>query len=129
MFKIRKDRTNQRIGKLVALRFSKVDKYGRALWLYQCDCGNQKEINPGDLLRNGKLKIKSCGCVKTFLPENEAILRRKFSSYKDKCKIKKIKFEINYEQFSNIVKKECFYCKLEANPFNGIDRVDNNLRI
>lgn len=55
------DMTNQRFGKLLVLERAENDKFGKAQWLCQCDCGNQKIIN-GASLRKG-LTI-SCGCNK-----------------------------------------------------------------
>lgn len=55
----RNDYTNQRFGKLVALKKTKTDKFGHQFWLFQCDCGNQKEINIDSVKRG--LTV-SCGC-------------------------------------------------------------------
>jgi hypothetical protein len=54
------DITNQRFGRLVAIRRAGSNSRGRALWLCQCDCGNKK-IAPSQDLRNGK--IQSCKCL------------------------------------------------------------------
>lgn len=53
------DMTNQRFGKLVVLYRVENDRFGKAQWLCQCDCGKQKVIN-GASLRRG-LTV-SCGC-------------------------------------------------------------------
>lgn len=56
-----KDITNQRFGKLVALRKSNlVFPDGELRWECICDCGNTK-ILPGTRLRRGN--VKSCGCI------------------------------------------------------------------
>ena len=55
------DLTNQRFGKLVALKYIGCDKFGKAQWLCQCDCGNQTIVT-SNLLKQGK--TKSCGCNK-----------------------------------------------------------------
>lgn len=61
-----KDETGNRYGKLQVLRYTGRDvrtKYGGAMWLCQCDCGNKK-IMRGGTLRRGKGR-QSCGnCVK-----------------------------------------------------------------
>lgn len=36
-------------------------KYGQAMWLCQCECGNKHEYTGGSLRRG---KVKSCGCVR-----------------------------------------------------------------
>ena len=53
------DMTGQRFGKLTVLNRVENDKFGKAQWLCQCDCGRKKIIN-GSSLRKG-LTV-SCGC-------------------------------------------------------------------
>lgn len=52
------DITGQRFGKLIALKKAP-SRNGNTYWLCQCDCGNQKEIQTGNLTRGA---TKSCGC-------------------------------------------------------------------
>ena len=54
------DLTGLRFGKLVVLERSANGKYGDAMWLCQCDCGNKKVVRAGDL-RNGN--VTSCRCL------------------------------------------------------------------
>ena len=66
------DMTGQRWGKLVVLERAENDPYGKAQWLCQCDCGNQKII-AGASLRKGV--TISCGChrlakIKQFNEQN-----------------------------------------------------------
>lgn len=51
------DITNQRFGKLVALYPTRLN--GRFAWHCRCDCGNEKDIESGNLRNN---KVFSCGC-------------------------------------------------------------------
>lgn len=53
--------TGQTFGKLTVLNRAENDKYGKAQWLCQCQCGNKKIIN-GASLRKGL--TQSCGCQK-----------------------------------------------------------------
>lgn len=53
------DITGQTFGKLTVIKRVKNNKENRAMWLCQCECGNQKVIL-GKTLRNGK--SQSCGC-------------------------------------------------------------------
>ena len=53
------DITNQRFGRLVAVRRSGSDNRGQARWLCQCKCGNKTIIRSSDL-RKGS--TQSCGC-------------------------------------------------------------------
>lgn len=54
-----KDMTGKKEGRLQVLKRAENDKYGNAMWLCLCDCGN-KAIVKGQHLRSGK--TKSCGC-------------------------------------------------------------------
>lgn len=55
------DMTGQIYGKLTVLERAENDKFGKAQWLCQCECGNKKIIN-GASLRKGL--TTSCGCYK-----------------------------------------------------------------
>ena len=64
------DITNQRFGKLVALKRSSKTKCGKWKWLCKCDCGNYKEIDIHNLLRKDKnhTSTKTCGkCKKSMV--------------------------------------------------------------
>lgn len=53
------DLTGQRFGRLTALK--RVENRGKKTqWLFQCDCGNQKVLDPSQV-KNGM--IRSCGCL------------------------------------------------------------------
>ena len=53
------DLTGKRFNRLVAIK--RVDNKGKKTqWLFQCDCGNQKVLDPCNV-KNGT--IKSCGCL------------------------------------------------------------------
>ena len=56
----KKDLTNQRFGRLVALEKGKKDKASHQYWICKCDCGNIVEVN-SDNLRRGL--TQSCGCL------------------------------------------------------------------
>ena len=55
------DLTGQRFGKLTVIKRLTNDKYKKAVWLCQCDCGNLKQATSNNLRRG---LIKSCGCIK-----------------------------------------------------------------
>lgn len=57
---MRKDITNQRFGRLVAVRPSGNKKHNCIAWTCQCDCGNQAEV-ASNTLRSGY--TRSCGCL------------------------------------------------------------------
>ncbi|MBU2704099.1 hypothetical protein Ga0466249_005252 [Sporomusaceae bacterium BoRhaA] len=54
------DITGQKFGRLTAIERAGVDRYGKILWLFSCNCGNQC-IALGNSVRLGYKK--SCGCI------------------------------------------------------------------
>lgn len=56
-----KDLTGKRFGRWTVLLYFRRDKYDRAMWLCQCDCGNTKEVPLQPLIKN---QSTSCGCFK-----------------------------------------------------------------
>jgi hypothetical protein len=52
------DRTGQRFGRLVVLGVEGRDRWGKLLWLCQCDCGRTISARASNL----KAKTSSCGC-------------------------------------------------------------------
>lgn len=56
------DITGQRFGRLVAVKFIKYDHKHRDVWLFKCDCGNEKEM-PASYVKWGR--VRSCGCLAT----------------------------------------------------------------
>lgn len=60
--RMRKDLTNQRFGKLVALEPTKERKHGSIVWKCKCDCGNICYTYT-EMLMNGH--TQSCGCTRS----------------------------------------------------------------
>lgn len=54
------DLTNQTFGRLKAISYSHTTKDGRAMWICNCLCGNQKITSTKDLRRG---TVQSCGCL------------------------------------------------------------------
>lgn len=62
------DISNQRFGKLLAIKRASKTKSGKWKWLCKCDCGNYKEIDIHSLLRKDKKSTTTCGeCPKTMV--------------------------------------------------------------
>jgi hypothetical protein len=86
----RKDLTNQRFGRLIAVSYVKNDKHNHAIWLCLCDCGNTANILGTNLIRG--LSI-SCGCfrkefvsvTKTTHGMTETKLYKKWEGMKRRC--------------------------------------------
>ena len=107
-----------------------------------CDCGKCVIIN-GQKLKSGH--TRSCGCIRRGLPRptlrrdyGEANLNRLFSSYKLNAKKKELVFSLTKEEFTNLTKSRCYYCRCEPSQifkyrgsfgdyiYNGVDRLDND---
>ncbi len=61
--RFRKDIKGKKFGKLTAIKPIKSNKYQQMVWLFKCDCGNEKEIPLSWVTRKDK-GIKSCGCLR-----------------------------------------------------------------
>lgn len=135
-----KDLTGQRFGKLLVVsRDSANDKWGNAVWICQCDCGNVVLKVAGNLQTGHS---KSCGCLTKF-PPGLGAKRRVLSTYRQSAKARNIPFLLTDEEFLTLTQQNCFYCGapptrsvLAAHPtfngtfiYNGIDRIDNSRRI
>lgn len=55
------DLTGQKFNMLTAVKLVGKNKSGAYIWLFRCDCGNEKEIR-SDVVKRGS--VKSCGCFK-----------------------------------------------------------------
>ncbi len=100
--KIKKDISGQRYGRLVAIKqvgWVTDEKTGnrKALWLWQCDCGNQKEI-PATQVKHGG--TRSCGCL---LREHVSDLRKEDISGRRFGRLTAIRPTINRDKKGNIL--------------------------
>ena len=133
-----KDITGQKFNFLTAIKYVGRDKGTNSLWLFKCDCGNEKVIMLQNVTRNN---VKSCGCyqlryhksIKFHGDPLQRIINKIFSHYKKRSNYKNIAFDLNIEQFAALIKQGCTYCgEVGVNgqsnlKYNGIDRVDNFL--
>ena len=55
-----KDISNQKFGKLIAIKKIRTNQYGYAIWECQCECGNKCEVTTRELLSGDTM---SCGCL------------------------------------------------------------------
>lgn len=67
------DLTGQNFGYLRVISREGSDKYGQALWLYQCTCGKRVVVR-GQKLRSGH--TKSCGCLQSWMEKEIATYLR-----------------------------------------------------
>lgn len=60
------DLTNQKFGKLIAIKPVPSNRQKQQFWICLCECGNQTLVSNGDL-KSGN--VKSCGCLKSWKEE------------------------------------------------------------
>ena len=70
------DYTGQKFGRMTAIRFFHV-KNKQTYWLFECECGNEKKIRIGDVVKG---RTKSCGCLYKIIksPRRTELLGMKF---------------------------------------------------
>jgi hypothetical protein len=123
------DLTGQQFGKLTAIKRNGTNKQGKALWLFRCECGNQKTV-PAEKVKRPKDPIRSCGCIRAN--ENKgfmAMANQVFFDYNDG--------DLTLQQFYEMSQLDCYYCGAKpANQrnrygksfiYNGLDRLNNSL--
>ncbi|MEK0337185.1 MAG: hypothetical protein QQN41_07115 [Nitrosopumilus sp.] len=140
----RVDRSGQKFGILTVTTEWRREQSGQAYvtkWKCCCECGVEKWIQTSVLSRT-----KSCGCLhrqnaskQLKLKPGQAAFNRVFQQYKLRAKRKQLDFKITAEDFKNITKLNCHYCRALASNlyiaegrngkfrYNGIDRKDNKL--
>lgn len=57
----------------------------------------------------------------------KAKAKKTFISYKNSCKNRKLNFELNEDEFDDLLSLHCYYCKNFESGANGIDRLNNEL--
>ena len=106
----KKDISNQRFGKLIALYPTIQNQYGTYLWKCQCDCGTLKEISINDLTSGN---TSSCGClasssyelkISQFLTQENIIYKQEYSFNDLKSKNnRKLRFDFAiFDQLNNL---------------------------
>jgi hypothetical protein len=138
-----KDITNQRYGRLVAIKKAYVNNARLSMWLCKCDCGEEVIIDISSLRRGN---TQSCGCYgkeqrsKANTKQiGEAAFNKLLYNYKKNAKARNIPFELTREEFNRLTRENCFYCdslpaQIVAEPgmnggylYNGIDRINSSL--
>lgn len=121
-------------------------KEGRKYYV-ACSCGaelvfgsREMKIKTKDLKKKG---FAGCGkCSWNYYRENRTDVEKYryiFNAYKKSASVRKIKFKLSREEFTEMIKFPCFYCgKVNSNSrkdrltndliyYNGVDRLDSNL--
>ncbi len=121
-------------------------KQGRSQRRFKClcDCGKMTDVEKSKVVGG---VTKSCGCIQkemrnnlgkmNILPKYHASINEVFNVYRNSAIKRGFSFELNREEFVDIVTKECIYCgdKLTNKHYRslnngnflytGIDRYDN----
>lgn len=131
-----KDLTNQRFGRLIALKNVGTDNKYSILWECVCDCGNTIVVPSRELLREHK---KSCGCIKETYKIKHGYSKHPlydcWVSMKARCNNKRNPKYSSYGERGISVCEEwenSFCSFLEWSLQNGynqnltLDRIDNN---
>lgn len=130
---------NQKFGRLTVVSLFEVGKIIK--YNVKCDCGTEKIIRKDSLTRI-QGNTKSCGCLRretNFNRGRETSFNKILWTYKNNASKRNITFDLTVEQFRDLTKLPCFYCRQLPNQlckttkhqeiyvYNGIDRKDNNL--
>ena len=131
--------TDQRFGRLQAVKLAFRDKHNREFWLFKCDCGQEKAIEKSSV-KTGH--TKSCGCWQL---ENNKVVgithnKSKTREYKIWLGIKKRCLDSNHSTYKNYGKRGIKICDRWLDSFenfledmgncpsdiHSIDRVNND---
>lgn len=130
------DLTGKRFGKLVAIK-KVASRNKNTYWLCQCDCGNQKEIQTGNLTSG---RTTSCGCNHT-VPINRGLMNNisdeEFAMIVlNSSSLKEIVIKCGYKNYSgascNIIKRRIQKQNLSTEHFQfpqQVKRTDEEIFI
>lgn len=125
------DLTGKRFDLVVAQKYLRTDKTGRAVWSCLCDCGQISELNTHNLKRN---KSVSCGCA-ISKRSIERIINSAYKHHQANCTKRGMVSFLTLEEYFKISKDSCVYCgtfSKRKNPdtgdeieMNSVDRINN----
>ena len=131
-----------KFNRFTVIEFSHYDKRHRKHYICKCDCGTIKSVQ-GSLLVSGN--TKSCGCLRketrklNLFPNHRGVINQIILGYKRHAVGRNLKFELTFEEVSNLITKPCHYCGEEASntkitknckegfKYNGIDRINSKI--
>ena len=132
-------------GELDVIRDSmKRSSCGAVVWECLCSCGCLvgrvgATLSGGRSRSCGHLKVSPAAIAKRSIKRRieDAPIREYFRNYRASARTRKLDFVLTYEQFQELVTKNCYYCgdnpnllmesRFDKKLLNGIDRMDNSL--
>lgn len=109
------DISNKKYNKITAIKFVKLDKFGKAIWLFKCDCGRTAELNSASAIKG---LTKSCGCLKIKTLRNRGYELLSYSFYK---KLQRSALSRDYDMTISI--KDMWDCYIKQNKKCAISGV------
>ena len=106
---MRHDLTGKKFNNLTAIKYIKGQGRIRCKWLWKCDCGNEKILEPSKV--KASLTV-SCGCVKNMIMNSKRELHM-YHWYKYGAKKRQIEFHLTKDNFL-----ELFYSKVKKNKMS-----------
>ena len=111
-----RDLTDKVFGRLTVVGLGVKTRSGNYKWHCRCDCGTQKSVPAGHLLRQIQ-PVESCGCLRNdrvrlaCSPDpNEVAFRLLIGSYKKRAKLRGFEFSLTADRFREITSASCRYC-------------------
>lgn len=134
---LHKDYSGQKFNKLTAIRRSdRQYPNGNYYWWFRCDCGNEKEILPSNVVKENN-GVVSCGCVQKVKNHGKHLLNQLIWDYKIGAKKRGLDYSLTDEYFVSLIEQPCFYCGSPPSnvrtsdkhilTYNGIDRKNNKI--
>lgn len=142
---LKKDLTNQRFGRLIALKDIGT-QFGKRLWRCKCDCGSYTNVVSSKLIENGVL---SCGCKKHDKGKHRSSYRGcgdlsgyVWSGIRSSAQARNLSFDISIEYAWHLFCKQNGKCALSGESINlydsrretrseqhtaSLDRIDSSL--
>ena len=130
------DLTGKVIGNVTVIRRVGRSSSGMHTYLYKCRCGNES-IATGSSIKRSINGCKNCAHkstgVKNRIGKGKAGTRMVFNNYKLRAKRDNLIFQLTFDEFENLILKNCHYCGSEPSSawktnewakilHNGIDR-------
>jgi len=126
------DITGEKFNRLTAIKEVEIrTSNGGVQWEFMCSCG-KKSIHAGARVKAGQ--IVSCGCSRKTDNPLESLIGIIFRDYQASAKVRKIDFNLTFEDFKEFTQHNCYYCNVEPEirtrkftaRANGLDRIDSN---